>query len=100
MYKNWFVYIVECCDGSVYTGVTTNVDRRVKEHNGSARGAKYTRSRRPVTLKYMAEFDSRSSAMKAEASLKKLTRNMKKNLTDAYKFDIITTCDTCGEVIK
>ena len=98
MSKAWFVYIVECCDDSYYTGVTTNVDRRVKEHNGSSRGAKYTRARRPVSLRYIAEYGSRSEAMKVEASLKKLTRAKKKSLTNSYKFDIITTCDTCGRV--
>ena len=48
----YFVYILECADGTLYAGITTNIERRVKEHNEDARGAKYTRMRRPVELVY------------------------------------------------
>ena len=73
----WFVYILRCSDGSLYTGVTTNLSRRVNEHNNSKKGAKYTRTRQPVQLVWSAECGSRSEAMKKEASIKKLDRPKK-----------------------
>jgi len=73
----WFVYILRCSDGSLYTGVTTNLYRRVNEHNNSNKGAKYTRTRQPVELVWSAECGSRSEAMKREASIKKLDRPKK-----------------------
>lgn len=73
----YFVYIVKCCDGTLYTGITTNLDRRVGEHNSSTKGAKYTRARRPVELVYSKKFRSRSSAGKEEARIKGLTRKQK-----------------------
>jgi putative endonuclease len=74
---NYFTYIVRCADDSLYTGITTDLDRRVDEHNGLGRekkGAKYTAARRPVTLVYSQEFDNRSEAGKEEARIKKLTK--------------------------
>ena len=73
----WFVYILQCSDGSLYTGVTTDLARRVNEHNNSNKGAKYTRTRQPVQLVWSAECGSRSEAMKREASIKKLDRPKK-----------------------
>ena len=73
----WFVYILRCSDDSLYTGVTTNLSRRVNEHNNSKKGAKYTRTRQPVELVWSAECGSRSEAMKREASIKKLNRPKK-----------------------
>ena len=73
----WFVYILRCSDGSLYTGVTTDLMRRVSEHNNSNKGAKYTRTRLPVHLVWSAECGSRSEAMKREASIKKLNRPKK-----------------------
>jgi len=73
----WFVYILRCSDDSLYTGVTTNLSRRVNEHNNSKKGAKYTRTRQPVELVWSAECGSRSEAMKKEASIKKLNRPKK-----------------------
>jgi putative endonuclease len=73
----YFVYILQCHDSTLYTGVTTDLARRVKEHNSSALGAKYTKSRRPCKLVYSKEFDSRSAAQKAEARIKKLPRSQK-----------------------
>ena len=69
----YYLYILECADGTIYTGITTDVERRVKEHNGSKLGAKYTRARRPVKLIFQKEFESRSEAMIEEARIKKLT---------------------------
>ena len=70
----WWVYIVECVDNSLYTGITTNIDRRIKEHNTSNKGAKYTRSRRPVSLIYKESCENRSIASKREYEIKKLKR--------------------------
>lgn len=73
----WFVYMVHCSDGTLYTGVTTNLNRRLEEHNTGAAGAKYTRARRPVMLKWFERCESRSSASKREAEIKKLDREQK-----------------------
>ena len=73
----WYLYVVECADGSLYTGVTTDVHRRLNEHNKSTKGAKYTRSRRPVSLVYYEEHVDRSAACKAEYALKKMSRKNK-----------------------
>lgn len=72
------MYIVECADGSLYTGITTDVVRRIREHNGEGvRGARYTRAQRPVTLRYAEELASRSEALKREYAIKQLTRAQK-----------------------
>lgn len=71
------LYIVECKDGTLYTGITIDLKRRVSEHNSSERGAKYTRARRPVKLVYSKKFSDRSSALKAESQIKKLSRQDK-----------------------
>jgi putative endonuclease len=71
----WWVYILRCADGSLYTGITTDTLRRVAEHNGgSARGARYTRSRRPVELVYAEMAASRATAARREAAIKRLDR--------------------------
>ena len=75
--KAWYMYVVKCADNTLYTGVTTDIIRRLKEHNGSKKGAKYTRGRRPVILTYKENFENRSQACKAEAAFKKLTRQQK-----------------------
>jgi len=74
MTSSWFMYVVRCCDESYYTGITTNIDRRLHEHNHLSSGAKYTRSRRPVRLVYYESHDNRSSASKAEYAFKKKSR--------------------------
>lgn len=76
----WVVYILHCSDQSLYTGVTTDLNRRLKEHNEGAMGAKYTRARRPVTLAWFEQCDSRSSATIREAEIKKLDRDQKLEL--------------------
>lgn len=75
--KEWFVYVLRCADGTLYTGVTTDVLRRVEEHNASTKGAKYTRVRRPVALAYQEQLPDRSSACAREAAIKKLSRQEK-----------------------
>lgn len=74
---SYFVYILECADKSLYTGCTNNLDRRVKEHNESKRGARYTKNRRPVVLKYSEEFATISEARKREAEIKRMDRKEK-----------------------
>ena len=76
----WFLYVVMCSDGSLYTGITKDVDRRIKEHNSSKKGAKYTRSRRPVKLVYKRNYHDRSSVSKAEYRFKKLNRKQKQDI--------------------
>jgi len=76
----YFVYILECADQTFYTGITTDLDRRIKEHNTSKIGAKYTKMRRPVKLVYSKEFENRSKALIEEARIKKLSKIEKFNL--------------------
>ena len=74
----WFLYVVLCSDGTLYAGITTDVERRIRQHNGElAGGAKYTRARRPVVLQASKDYDSRSSAAKAEYAFKQLSRTEK-----------------------
>ena len=74
----YYVYIVKCADETLYTGIATELDRRIKEHNGSDKGAKYTRIRRPVTLVYSEEYPDRSSASKREYEIKKKMNRVEK----------------------
>ena len=76
----YFVYILECADQTFYTGITTDLDRRIKEHNNSKLGAKYTKMRRPVKLVYSKEFNNRSEASIEESRIKKLSKIEKRNL--------------------
>ena len=73
----WYLYVVECVDGTLYTGVSTDVSRRVHEHNHTKRGAKYTRVRRPVKLVWHKEYNNRSEAQSAEHQFKKLLHKQK-----------------------
>lgn len=75
----WYVYMLRCGDGSLYTGSTTDVARRLREHQIGT-GAKYTRSRPPVTLAYTEEAPDRSAALRREAAIKKLPRRQKLEL--------------------
>ena len=75
--KKWYVYLAKCRDNSLYCGITTDIDRRINEHNSDNKGAKYTRSRRPVTLEYYATVDSRSKALKLEGFIKKCPKTIK-----------------------
>lgn len=76
---SFYVYIAECRDGSYYCGYTDDVSKRIKAHN-DGKGAKYTKSRRPVKLVYSEECCDKSSALKREAFIKKLTRAQKETL--------------------
>ena len=74
-----YVYVIECADGSFYAGYTTDVERRVAEHD-AGEGAKYTRGRTPVTLRHVESFESRSAAMSREHAIKSLSRAQKERL--------------------
>ena len=76
------MYVIECADGTLYTGYTTDVERRVAEHD-AGQGAKYTRGRTPVTLRHVESFGSRSAAMSREHAIKLLTRAEKQALIEA-----------------
>jgi len=77
---NYFVYILRCHDDTLYTGITTDLQRRLKEHNSSDKGAKYTKNRRPVELVYAEKQNDRSNASKREYLLKHLSRSQKLQL--------------------
>ncbi len=76
----WYVYLLRCADDTLYTGVTTDLERRVFEHNAGKAGAKYTRARRPVTLVYAESATSRVEAARREAALRVLPRGVKETL--------------------
>lgn len=81
----YFVYIVQCSDGSLYTGITTDLKKRIRMHNGEiAGGAKYTRYRRPVFLRYYEAYNARVDAAKREYEIKCLTRAEKISICDAF----------------
>ena len=76
---SWYVYILLCADGTLYTGCTANVEKRVATHN-LGRGAKYTKGRLPVKLVYSEDMPSKSDALKREATIKKLSKSEKLKL--------------------
>lgn len=78
--NDWFVYMLRCADNSLYTGITTDVERRLIEHNGKKSVTKYTRVRQPVEVAYQENAGSRSEASKREAQLKKLKKHKKEAL--------------------
>lgn len=75
-----FVYIVRCKDNSLYTGITKDLEKRIDEHNNSPLWAKYTRSRRPVSMAWSQEVEDRSQASKLEREIKHMTKTQKENL--------------------
>lgn len=79
--EQWFVYIVECSDRTFYTGITNDLDRRVEQHN-AGKGARYTRGRRPVVLRYHELQPDRSRASTRESRIKALSRKGKQFLID------------------
>jgi len=87
--KNWFVYMIHCTDGSLYTGITTDVDRRYVEHE-LQKGAKYFRGRKPKQLVYQESVHDRSAASKREIQIKKLSR--------ANKFQLIASQENQIEI--
>ena len=81
----WVVYILECSDGSFYTGISNNVEARINTHNAS-KGAKYTKSRLPVTLVFQENTFNKSESLRREIEIKKLTRKKKRELIDTFNF--------------
>ena len=82
----WFVYILRCADDSLYTGVTTDVDKRLKQHNGIEKnGAKYTRGRQPVRLVYQEDSVSRTSACQREHAIKSLKKHEKERIIEQHQ---------------
>ena len=80
---SYTLYIVRCADGTLYTGIAVDVERRLMQHNGEkGKGARYTAARRPVRLVYQAPFATRSEALIAEARIKRLTRVEKQKLIE------------------
>ena len=80
---DWWVYLVRCSDRSLYTGITTDLVRRVAEHNGEQPGgARYTRARRPVVLAWSERCDSRSAAQRREAAVRRMSPRQKDRLID------------------
>ena len=79
--REWYVYVLSCADQSFYTGITTDLQRRLKEHNSdSSRGAKYTRPRRPVAIIYWESATNRSTASKREKEIKGMKKSAKISL--------------------
>lgn len=83
--KPWFIYLLRCADNSLYAGVTTDLERRLHEHNQSrTKGAKYTRVRRPVTIAYAEQATTRQHACQREYQVRKLSKHEKEKLANAY----------------
>jgi len=82
---SYFVYILECSDSSLYTGIAKDVTKRLDEHNHSKKGAKYTKSRRPLKLVHVEPHSDRGSALQREFAIKKLTRLQKLKLISLDK---------------
>ena len=85
-HKAWFVYIAECADGTYYTGITTSVADRIATHN-TGNGAKYTRSRLPISLRYFRKCSGKSEASILEHTIKQLSRSEKETLLQKYGVD-------------
>ena len=82
----YYVYMVQCADSSLYTGITTELERRIKEHNESDKGAKYTKVRRPVYLVYSEKYPDRSTASKREYEIKKkMSREKKLKMIESFE---------------
>ncbi len=86
MSNAWYAYFLRCADNSLYAGITTDLTRRLLEHNQcNKRGAKYTRVRRPVTLVFSEPLPDRKAASRREYQLKKLSKIRKEQLVDTYQ---------------
>ena len=79
MDKKWYLYILRCADGTLYTGITTDVEARLETHR-SGKGAKYTRGRTPLELVYREECEDHSQALKRELAVKAMSREEKQKL--------------------
>jgi len=84
-HNQYFVYIVQCKNGTYYTGYTNNLEKRISEHNDGKRGAKYLRGKTPVELVYAKEYSYYKNALKAERRIKKLSHSEKRALVKIYE---------------
>lgn len=84
MANNWFLYILRCGDGSLYTGITVNIADRLEKHR-SGKGAKYTKGRGPLELVYQEKCGSHSDALKREYAMKQITKSEKEKLISMYQ---------------
>ena len=91
------VYLARCKDGTLYTGVSKNVEQRIYQHNNSNKGAKYTRSRRPVFLVWTSSHLTKSAALKLEHKIKKLNKQNKEGLV-AGNFNIYSDDVNCSTI--
>lgn len=82
--KAWFVYFLRCNDNSLYAGITTDINRRLHQHNHTKLGAKYTRAKRPVSLAFIETATNKSEASKREYQLRKLSKSQKEHLVSTY----------------
>ena len=83
-----FVYMVECNDATLYTGIAVDVEKRVVVHNTQKTGATYTKARRPVRLVYTEACENRSEALKREHAIKQLSRSKKQELVESYRISL------------
>jgi putative endonuclease len=88
--EKWVLYMVQCADDSIYTGITNNLEARLQAHN-AGKGAKYTKGRTPVVLKAVFEYADRSEASKAEYAFKKLTREGKRRVIFDYSKRVVSS---------
>ena len=91
--KSWYVYVIQASDDSLYTGITTDVQRRFKEHSSPGKGAKYFRGKQPVAVVYSEKHADQGSALRREAEIKKLSRGDKLQLIGQGVY--ICLCDAC-----
>lgn len=82
--EEWHVYLVRCSDGTLYCGITNNIEKRMHDHNHTKKGAKYTSRRRPVVLAYVETCESKSAAMSRERQVKKMPRARKQELVSGW----------------
>ena len=83
----YYTYMIRCADNSIYTGMTNNLEKRIEEHiTKDKRGAKYTKSRRPVELVYYETFSQKEDAMRREYAIKQLNRAGKRKLVENFEF--------------
>ena len=87
--RMYHLYILQCADGTLYTGITVDLARRIDEHNSSRLGAKYTRARRPVKLVFSKRFRNRSTASRGEAKIKKMTREEKMAMIRDHRIEFV-----------
>mgnify|MGYP002514538443 CR=1 FL=1 len=99
MANTWKLYILRCGDGSLYTGITTDVEKRLEAHR-SGKGAKYTRGRGPLELVYREECGDHSAALKRELEIKKLSREEKEKLIEKYGEFYSTHKNSDGEITR